>query len=154
MSTPGEFEPTTDTNRDGAGAGAMGGDSAGDSTLPPPIQQHTEEPGRRSRWPGSARPKTKGPYTQLPQHEDIPLKTYPFTERSGLPSVSKGTAETTFIKAETTASGRVLSLSEKAVIPEVEEDFPLMDPDEIQLRYKGNIKRKKSHHRGQNGKER
>ena len=39
MSTPWEIDPT-ETDRDGAGAegGAVGGDSAGDSNLPPPLQ--------------------------------------------------------------------------------------------------------------------
>ena len=38
MATPWEIDPTGPADRDGAGAGAMGGDSAGDSTLPPPLQ--------------------------------------------------------------------------------------------------------------------
>ena len=40
MSTPWEIDPTT-PDRDGAGAegGAMGGDAAGDSNLPPPLQR-------------------------------------------------------------------------------------------------------------------
>ena len=39
MSTPWEIDPTV-PDRDGAGAegGAVGGDSAGDSNLPPPLQ--------------------------------------------------------------------------------------------------------------------
>ena len=39
MSTPWEIDPT-EPDRDGAGAegGAVGGDSAGDSNLPPPLQ--------------------------------------------------------------------------------------------------------------------
>ena len=38
MSTPGDIDPT-EPGRDGTGAeGGVGGDSAGDSTLPPPLQ--------------------------------------------------------------------------------------------------------------------
>ena len=128
MTTPGEFDPTIDTNRDGAGAGAgaMGGDSAGDSTLPPPLQQeHTEEPGRRSRWPGGARPKTKGPYTQLSQHEDIPMKTFPPKEGNGLPSTSKRTAETPFI--EGMPEGHVKdpdSLKRELTHQRIQEQYP------------------------------
>ena len=83
----------------GAAGGASGGgdDDTQDWNLPGgPIEAPDA---RRRRWPGGARPKTKGPYEQLPQDDkDIPMTTYPPKEQSGLPSTSKGTAETSYIE--------------------------------------------------------
>ena len=92
--------PGRDTTKDDTGTarGASGGgdDDTQDLSLP---GRPTEAPDkRRSQWPGGARPKTKGSYEQLPQHDkDIPMTRFP-KEQSGLPSTSKGTAETTFIE--------------------------------------------------------
>ena len=70
MSTPGEIDPTT-TDRDGAGAAgdAMGGDSAGDSNLPLPLQPQ-EDSDRPNLFPPT------GDSTQEPDAdggEDIEL---------------------------------------------------------------------------------
>ena len=92
--------PGSEPGRDdtGASGGARGGgdEDAQDWNLP---GGPTEAPhARRGQWPGGARPKTKGPYTQLPQHDkDTPMTTCS-KEKSGLPSTSKGTAETSFIE--------------------------------------------------------
>ena len=94
--------PGRDTTKDdtGAAGGARGGgdDDTQDWTFP---GGQTEAPdAQRRRWTGGARPKTKGPYTQLSQHDNdnIPMTPYPSKEQSGLPSTSKGTAETSFIE--------------------------------------------------------
>ena len=92
--------PGRDTTKDDTGAarGASGGgdDDTQDFTLPGGPTEAPDK--RRSRWPGGARPKTKGFYEQLPQHDkDIPMTRFP-KEQSGLPSTSKGTAETSFIE--------------------------------------------------------
>ena len=92
-----DYDPTKDDT--GAAGGARGGgdDDAQDLSFPgvptdPPDEQ------RRRRWPGGARPKTKGSYEQLPQDDkDTPMTTFP-KKQSGLPSTSNGTAETSFIE--------------------------------------------------------
>ena len=87
-------DPTRDDT--GAAGGARGGgdDNAQDLNLPGGPTEAPDE--RRRRWPGGARPK--GSYQRIPQHgPDIPMTTLP-KEQSGLPSTSKGTAETSFIE--------------------------------------------------------
>ena len=110
----------------GAAGGARGGgdDDAQDLNLP---GEPTEAPDkRRSRWPGGARPKTKGSYEPLPQHDkDIPMTTYPPKEQSGLPSTSKSTAETSFI--EGMPEGRVQdpdSLKMELIHQMLKEQYP------------------------------
>ena len=100
-----DTDPTKDDTGAAAGGASGGGDDdAQDFTLP---GGPTEAPdARRSRWPGGARPKTKGPYVQVPQDDKgIPMTTYPPKEQSGLPYTLKGTAETSFI--ERMPEGRV-----------------------------------------------
>ena len=92
-----DIDPTKDDT--GAAGGARGGgdDDAQDLNLPGGPAEAPDA--RRRLWPGGARPKTKGPYAQLSQHDkDIPMTTYPSKEQSGLPSTSKGTADTSFIE--------------------------------------------------------
>ena len=64
-----EDVPGRDTTKDDTGAarGASGGgdDDTQDFTLPGGPTEAPDK--RRSRWPGGARPKTKGPYEQLSQ---------------------------------------------------------------------------------------
>ena len=93
------LDPTKDDTGAAGGASGSGDDDTQDWSFPgvptdPPDEQ------RRRRWPGGARPKTKGPYDQLPQDDkDTPMSTFP-KEQSGLPSTSKGTAETSFIEGD------------------------------------------------------
>ena len=134
-----DIDPTKDDT--GAAGGARGGgdDDAQDLNLPGGPTEAPDE--QRKWWSRGARPKTKGPYTQLPQHDKgaIPLTTFS-KEHSGLPSTSKATKETSFMDDETTPLGRVLTAKEKAVILEVEDYFPFMDPDIIQFRYHETVK--------------
>ena len=119
-----DIDPTKDDT--GAAGGARGGgdDDAQDLSFPgvPPEAPDA----RRRRWPGGARPKTKGPNEQLPQHDkDTPMTTYPPKEQSGLSSTSKGTAETTFI--EGMPKGRVrdaASLKSELANQRIEEKYP------------------------------
>ena len=133
MSTPGEIDPTTTTDRDGAGAegGAMGGDSAGDSTLPPPLQPQEPGPtdptdGRRRLWPGGARPKTKGSYQRVPPNEPDTTTVTTFSkEKSGGPSTSKGTAETSFIEGQPKRRVKNLdSLKIELTHQRIQEQYP------------------------------
>ena len=102
--------PGSEAGRDdtGAAGGASrgGDDDAQDWNLPGGSTEAPDDQ-RRRRWPGGARPK--GGYTRLPQGEqDIPMTTYPSKEGSGLPSTSKGTAETSF--TEGLPTGRVKNM--------------------------------------------
>ena len=103
-----DIDPTKDDT--GAAGGARGGgdDDTQDLSFPGGPTEAPDE--RRKRWHGGARPKTKGSYEQLPQHDkDIPMTTYPSKEQSGLSSTSKGTSETTFI--EGMPKGRVKNMA-------------------------------------------
>ena len=118
-----EVDPTKDDTGAAGGASGGGDDDTQDWNLPGWPTEAPDE--RRRRWPGGARPKTKGPYTKLPQHEkDIPMTRFP-KEQSGLPSTSKGTAETSFI--ERMPEGRVRdadSLKVELVHQRIQEQYP------------------------------
>ena len=119
-----DIDPTKDDTGAAGGASGGGDDDTQDWNLP---GGPTEAPDKRRKlWPGGARPKTKGPYGQLPQHDkDIPMKTYPSKEGSGLPSTSKGTAETSFI--EGMPEGRVRdpdSLKMELTHQRIQEQYP------------------------------
>ena len=60
------------------------------------------------------------------------MPTFP-TERNGLPSTPKNTEETSFI--EGTPSGRIMSAAEQVATREVEQHFPTMDRDKVEVRY-------------------
>ena len=118
-----DIDPTKDDTGAAGGAREGGDDDAQDWNLPGGPTEAPDE--RRRRWPGGARPKTKGPYEQLPQHEkDIPMTRFP-KEQIGLPSTLKGTAETSFI--EGMPEGRVRdadSLKIKLVHQRIQEQYP------------------------------
>ena len=54
-------------------------------------------------------------------------------EKSGLPSTSKGTEETSFIEGN--PSGHVFTAAEKLGTMEVEQHFPDMDHSKVEVRY-------------------
>ena len=124
MPTPGEIDPTKDDT--GAAGGARGGgdDDTQDWSLPGGPTEAPDE--QRRRWPEGARPKTKGSYEQLPQHDPgTSMTTFSPKEQSGLPSTSKGTAETFFI--EGMPKGRVKnmdSLKMELVHQRIQEKYP------------------------------
>ena len=60
------------------------------------------------------------------------MATFP-KEKSGLPSTSKDAEETSFI--EGTPSGRIMTAAEQMATREVEQDFPYMDNNRVEVRY-------------------
>ena len=128
-----ECDPTRDDTGAAEGGAAGGGDDdAHDYNLPGRPTDSLEEQSRKWYQRG-ARPKTKGPYEQLPHDDkDTPMSTFP-KERNGLPSTSKDTEETSFI--EGTPSGRIMTAAEEMATREVEQDFPFMDHNRVEVRY-------------------
>ena len=97
-----EYDPT----RDDEGAAGGGDDDTQNWSLSGGPTEAPDE--QKSRWRGGARPKDPYRYERVPQHDkDTPMSTFP-KEKSGLPSTSKGTAETSFI--EGMPSGRVKNM--------------------------------------------
>ena len=95
-----EYDPTkdnTDPTRDEGGATGGGDDDTQDYNLPGgPTDSPDEE--RRRWWQKGARPKDPYGYKPLPHDDEgTPMSTFP-KEKSGLPSTSKDTEETSFIE--------------------------------------------------------
>ena len=109
-----------------------GDDDTQDYNLP---GRPTDSPEEKKKWyQRGARPKTKGPYKQLPHNDedDIPMSKLP-DEKKGLPSTPKDTEETSFI--EGTPSRRIMTASEQMATREVKQDFPFIDLDRVEVRY-------------------
>ena len=116
--------PDIDQTRDAGGARGGGDDDTQDLSFPGVPTKAPDEQ-RRGRF-GDARPKTKGPYVQVPQHDknDIPM-TKMSKQQSGLPSTSKGTAETSF--TEGMPQGRVKnvdSMKMELAHQRIQEQYP------------------------------
>ena len=82
----------------GAAGGARGGgdENLQDYNVPGGPTEAPDE--RRRWWKEGARPKDPYRYDRVPQDDkDTLMSTFP-KEKSGLPSTSKGTAETSFIQ--------------------------------------------------------
>ena len=127
-----EYDPTKDDT--GAAGGSRGGgdENPQDYDLPGgPTDSPDEE---RRRWfQKGARPKDLYAYKPRPHDDEgIPMSTFP-KEKSGLPSTSKNTEETSFI--EGTPSGRTMTAAEQMATREVEQDFPYMDNNRVEVRY-------------------
>ena len=132
MSDIPEYDPKKDDM--GAGEGARGGgdENPQDYNLPDKPKGAPDE--RRRLWKKEgARPKY--PYERVPQHDkdDIPMSTKLPDEKKGLPSTSKGTAETSFIEGN--PSEHVLTTAEKLGTMEVEQHFPNIDHSKVAVRY-------------------
>ena len=126
-----EYDPTNDK---GAGRGATGGGDGNpqDYNLPGGPTDSPEEQ-RRRWWQKGARPKDPYGYKPLPHDDEgTPMSTFP-KEKSGLPSTSKDAEETSFI--EGTPSGRIMTAAEQMAMREVEQDFPYMDNNRVEVRY-------------------
>ena len=124
------YDPTKDDT--GAAGSARGGgdDDAQDWNLPGGPTDFPEE--QRRRWPGGARRKNPYAYKPLPHDDEgTPMSTFP-KEKSGFPSTSKDTAETSFIG---TPSGRIMTSAEQMATREVEKDFSFMNLDRVEVRY-------------------
>ena len=128
-----DYDPTTDDEGAAEGGAAGGGDDDAHDLFPPGEQTESTEEQRRKWNKKGARPKTKGPYTEIPGHDGgTNMPTFP-TERNGLPSTPKNTEETSFI--EGTPSGRIITAAEQLGTIEVEQHFPTMDHSKVEVRY-------------------
>ena len=128
MADPIDIDPT----RDEGGAAGGGDDDTQDWPLPGGPTEAPDKQ-RKRRWPGGARPKTKGPYTEIPGHDGgTNMPTFP-TERNGLPSTPKNTEETSFIVG--TPSGRIMTATENLAKRKIDQRFPTMDHSKVEVRY-------------------
>ena len=126
-----DYDPTKDDT--GAAGGARGGDDdTQDYNLPGGPTDSPEEQ-RRKWYQRGARPKDQYRYKPLPHDdEDIPMSKLP-DEKNGLLSTPKNTDKTSFI--EGTPSGRIMTAAEQMATREVEQDFPFMDHNRVEVRY-------------------
>ena len=127
-----EYDPTKDdTGAAGSASGGGDNDTQDYNLLGGPTDSPDEE--RRRWWQKGARPKDQYRYKPLPHDdEDIPMSKRP-DEKNGLPSTSKDAEETSFI--EGTPSGRIMTAAEQMAAREVEQDFPYMDHNRVEVRY-------------------
>ena len=127
-----EYDPTKDDT--GAAGGARGGgdDDTQDYNLPGGPTDSPDEQ-RRRWWQKGARPKDQYRYKPL-SHDDegTPMSTFP-KKKIGLPSTLKDAEETSFI--EGTPLGRIMTAAEQMATSEVEQDFPFVDTDRVEVRY-------------------
>ena len=143
MADPIDIDPTTDDEGAAGGAAGGGDDDAQDYNLPGgPTEAPDKE--RRKWYQRGARPKNPWAYEPIPHDDgdDIPMSEFP-KEKSGLPK-QKGSAETSFADAEGNlnyAAAREFLANEipnkdNIAIREVENDFPNLDKDQLDVRYK------------------
>ena len=136
------YDPTRDD--EGAAGGARGGgdDDTQDYNLPGGPTDSPDEQ-RRRWWQKGARPKDPRAYQRLPHDDkDIPMSEFP-KEKSGLPK-QRGSAETSFTDSEGNldyAAAREflaneISNKDNIATGEVENDFPNLDKDQLDVRYK------------------
>ena len=131
MADPIDIDPTRDdTGAAEGGATGGGDDDAQDFNLPGGPTDSPEEQ-RRKWYQRGARPKDPYKYERVPR-DDKEMTEFP-AEKSGLLSTSKDTEETSFI--EGTPSGRIMTAAEILATREVEQDFPFMNLNRVEVRY-------------------
>ena len=137
-----EYDPRRDDEGAAEGASGGGDDDTQDYNLPGGPTDFPEEQ-RRKWYQSGARPKYPRDYQRLSQHDkDIPMTEFP-KEKSGLPK-QRGSAETSFTDTEGNldyAAAREFLANEipnkdNKAIREVENDFPNLDKDQLDVRYK------------------
>ena len=137
------YDPTWDDEGAAEGGASGGGDDdTQDSNLP---GGPTDSPEEQREWEKEgARPKNPWAYRPIPQddREGIPMTTFP-KEKSGLPK-QKGSAETSFTDSEGNLDydaareflANEIPNKDNIAIREVEKDFPNLDQDQLDVRYK------------------
>ena len=156
MSDIPDIDPTKPEDQGAAGGATGGGDENPQDYNLPGGPSDPADPAAKQKVSGKkygkkgAKPKDPYAYQKLSQHDkdDIPMNKLP-DKKNGLPSTSKDTEETSFIEGG--PSGLVLTTAEKLATMEVEQDFPLMDHNKVEVRYRARESGGgRSHHRGQN----
>ena len=136
-----EYDPTRDDEGAAGGAAGGGDDDTQEYNLSGGPTDSPEEQ-RRKWYQRGARPKDPYAYKPLP-HDDKEIPMSEFTkEKSGLPK-QRGSAETSFTDAEGNLdydAAREFLANEipnkDIAIREVENDFPNLDKDQLDVRYK------------------
>ena len=123
MADPIDIDPTRDDTGAAEGGAAGGGDDdPQDYNLPGGPTDSPEEQ-RRKWYQRGAIPKNPRGYKPLPREDEgIHMSEFP-KEKSGLP------------EQEGDPSGRVMITAEQVATKEVEQDFPFMDHNRVEVRY-------------------
>ena len=142
MADPIDIDPTRDNEGAAGGASGGGDDDTQDYNLPGGPTDFPDEQ-RRKWYKRGARPKDTYGYNPLPRDDkDIPMSEFP-KEKSGLPN-QRGSAETSFTDSEGNLDydaareflANEIPNKDNITIREVENDFPNLDKDKLDVQYK------------------
>ena len=138
-----EYDPTKDDTGAAEGVAGGGDDDTQDWSLPGGPTDSPDEQ-RRKWYQRGARPKNPWAYEPIPHDDgdDIPMSEFP-KEKSGLPK-QKGRAETSLTDSEGNLDydaareflANEIPNKDNIAIREVENDFPNLDKDQLDVRYK------------------